>query len=295
MLGAVPFTFSPCRMLDCKVRLIAVLFFCAIFANCAPAQTPSVSEVLSTAQKAYDNLQTYYITFEVLYPFQRKTNTCREAWVRQGGEYASYRYERLSSSKGEPFSASLDICNSTGTWEVFSNRALNLAFIKHQPVPCFRVSTNETFAVGVSEDMVNGNSCFVITNEQYSDLEKLGEPTRTIYYILKTNNLIYRKIGVDSSGRILKIMSITSLQVNGKLDDSLFSIPKKIPELVITNLDQLDAFMSARSKALLDAKQYINLPGGIARIKFKSVVQFVLILSILSSAIFIYRIYKSRK
>ena len=225
----------------------------------SPTQTPSVSEVLSAARRAFGNIQTFDVTFELQYPFQKNTISYREVWFKQNGDYASYRVETLSSTRKAIFAPGdtpyLHIRNSSGTWEIDSNRALNLEYRKQQPfVPDFEIPTNETFALGVSEDVFDGKSCFVITNDKYSSIEGLGEPIKTIYYIGKTNNMVYREVGVDSAGEILKNVFVTSLRVNGTLDDSLFSIPKGLPEVVMTNIDQYINYTLEKIKESAKAK-----------------------------------------
>ncbi len=227
----------------------------------SPMQTTPASEVLAAARLAFGNLQSFDVTFEDQYPFQKRTNTFREAWFKQNGDYASYRFETLSSITRAEWmnmpTRGMQIRNSSGTWEVSSNLALNLEYEKQQPfVPDFCIQTNETFASGVAEDIFNGTPCFVITNDQYTDfgLPDLVEPTKSIYYIGKTNYLIYRKVGVNPAGEVIENEFVTSLQVNGKLDDSLFAIPKELPELVMTNIHQYVNYTLEKIKESAKAK-----------------------------------------
>jgi len=266
------------------------------------AQTPTVNEVLIKARIAWDGIKTYDATFDVYHLLSKRnpTNNFREAWSKSGEGIGFYRFQDLTPPNGIHTVPYLQIRNSSGTWEIVTNgvfkRAFDDEYRREEPFqPDFQIPTNQAFDAHVAQDEINGMPCFVITTVENANLKHLGAPLTTSYYIAKTNYLVYAEI-VKTSGNILNKSVITSLQINGSLDDTLFAIPFGLQKIIVTNQSQRFAYTLESVKAVDEAKEYIKLPGGAGfRIPIRGLVLASLFLTTFTALFYVYKIRKSSK
>ena len=295
--GRVTSLFAPCS----RPAMICffVCFLVAVFPRGLSAQTPSVGEILSRAKQALDDVKTYDAIFDVYHPLSTKsqTNGYREVWFKSDKGIKFYRFQSLNPPNDIHTVPYLQIRNSSGTWEILTNGISKRAFdLKYEQrfQPDFQIPTNREYFANVAEEKVDGVSCFVITAKE---IPGLSVPSKTSYYVSKTNYLVHAEITMDSSGNTFKKSIIKSLRINERLDDSLFTLPPGLNIIPVTNQAQLFAYKLETVKAIDQAKGYIKLPGGAADrgIPIRGLVWAGLVLSTFAAAAFAYMMHKPKK
>jgi outer membrane lipoprotein-sorting protein len=120
---------------------------------------------------------------------------------------------------------------------------------EHNGIPCYVVDVKTTNTIETDKEILEATKKSLpddikkILDEQNINLSAMM-PSVVVYYIGKNDNFVYSMRNYNSKGKLISQINYENVELNVKLDDNLFEIPKGLEVKVANSINEYSKYLS---------------------------------------------------